>query len=182
MDFILAHSRFRRRRIDDAIQLCDQMLEKNPKDEAAWMLKCQCLIKDNYVDDLETEEEGIAEMMVKDEEANKLARAGTSFRTASNANPVMRPSTNGRLNTGFQRVGTSAASRAGTRSNGMLRTGRVMTKGGVPATSNGRVLRLATASLEQYGENFFDSAKADLSRIAQRRSKARLIFQYLFYV
>jgi len=57
-----------------------------------------------------------------------------------------------------------------------------MTKGGVPATANGRVLRLATASLEQYGENFFDSAKADLKKISQRRSKARLIFLYLFYV
>lgn len=93
----------------------------------------------------------------------------------------MRPLNSGRINTGFQRAGTSAASRAGSR-NSMLRTGRVMTKGGVPATSNGRVLRLATASLEQYGENFFDSAKADLKKLAQRRSKARLIFQYLFYV
>jgi hypothetical protein len=62
----------------------------------------------------------------------------------------MRPLNSGRLNTGFQRIGTSQASRAGTRSNGMngmLRTGRIMTKGGVPTTSNGRVLRLATASL-----------------------------------
>jgi hypothetical protein len=55
----------------------------------------------------------------------------------------------GRVNTGFQRIGTSAAaSRAGSRSgNNMLRTGRIMTRNGVPATSNGRVLRLSTASL-----------------------------------
>lgn len=57
-----------------------------------------------------------------------------------------------------------------------------MTKGGVPTTSNGRILRLSTASLTQYGENFFESSKADLRKIAQRRSKSRLIFQYLFYV
>lgn len=59
---------------------------------------------------------------------------------------------NGRVNTGFQRVGTSIGSRAGSKaSNNMLRTGRIMTKNGVPTTSNGRVLRLATASLQQYG-------------------------------
>jgi hypothetical protein len=120
--------------------------------------------------------------MIKEEDTNKFARAGTSFKGSSNANPILRPLNSGRLNTGFQRAGTSAASRAGSRNNSMLRTGRVMTKGGVPTTSNGRVLRLATASLEQYGENFFDSSKVDLRKIAQRRSKARLIFQYLFYV
>lgn len=119
------------------------------------MLKCQCLIKENYVDELETEEEGIAEGMIREEEKNKFARVGTSFKNNSQANPIMRPSSSGRINTGFQRVGTSQASRSGTRSNGMLRTGRIMTKGGVPTTSNGRVLRLSTASLTQYGENFF---------------------------
>lgn len=63
----------------------------------------------------------------------------------------MRPLNSGRLNTGFQRIGTSVASRSGTRSNTMLRTGKIMTRGGVPTTSSGRVLRLSTASLEQHG-------------------------------
>lgn len=96
----------------------------------------------------------------------------------------MRPMSNGRINTGFMRVGTSLGSRAGSRANNakMMRTGRVMTKSGIPTTSNGRVLRLSTASLEQYGENFFDTGKTDLQRIAQSRSKSRLIFLYLFYV
>lgn len=31
------------------------------------MLKCQCLIKENYVDELETEEEGMAEMLVQED-------------------------------------------------------------------------------------------------------------------
>jgi hypothetical protein len=52
MDFILAHSRYQRRKFGPAIEVCDQLLEKNGKDEAAWMLKCQCLIKQNYVDEL----------------------------------------------------------------------------------------------------------------------------------
>ncbi len=60
----------------------------------------------------------------------------------------MRPLNTGRMNTGFLRIGTSAASRSGSRSQGgMLRTGRIMTRGGVPTTSNGRILRLSTASL-----------------------------------
>lgn len=124
----------------------------------------------------------MAEILMQDNEKNNLAKAGTSFKNSTSYNPVMRPMTNGRVNTGFQRIGTSAASRAGSRQTNMLRTGRVMTKNGVPITSNGRVLRLATASLQQFGQNFFDVSKADLKRIAQRKSKARAIFQYLFYV
>jgi len=60
----------------------------------------------------------------------------------------MRPMTSGKVNTGFKRIGTSVGSRAGSRSgSNMLRTGRIMTRGGVPTTSNGRILRLSTASL-----------------------------------
>ena len=89
--------------------------------------------------------------MIKEDDKNKFARAGTSFKANNNLNPIARPVSSGRVNTGFQRIVTSVGSRAGSRANGMLRTGRIMTKGGVPTTSNGRVLRLATASLEQYG-------------------------------
>jgi tetratricopeptide repeat protein 8 len=150
--------------------------------EAAWMLKCQCLVRDNYIDELETEEEGIADALMQETDKNAFARVGTSFRNSAGHNPIMRPMSGGRVNTGFQRVGTSANSRAGSKQANMLRTGRVMTNNGVPATSNGRVLRLATASLQQHGENFFDASKADMRRIAQRRSKARVVFLYLFYV
>ena len=112
------------------------------------MLKCQCLIKENYVDELETEEDGIAEQLIEENETNKLARVGTSFKAGTSSNPIMRPMQSGRVNTGFQRIGTSVGSRAGSRAgNNMLRTGRIMTRNGVPTTSNGRVLRLATASL-----------------------------------
>jgi hypothetical protein len=93
----------------------------------------------------------MAEMLLQDNEKNNLARAGTSFKNSTSHNPVLRPMSNGRVNTGFQRVGTSLASRAGSKAGNMLRTGRIMTKNGIPATSNGRVLRLATASLQQHG-------------------------------
>jgi hypothetical protein len=58
---------------------------------------------------------------------------------------------NGRVNTGFQRIGTSMGSRSGSKQANLLRTGRIMTNNGVPITSNGRILRLATASLQQHG-------------------------------
>lgn len=92
-------------------------------------------------------------MMIEENDKNNLARAGTSFRNSTGNNPILRPMSNGRISTGFMRVGTSLGSRAGSRANNMkmLRTGRVMTKSGVPTTSNGRVLRLSTASLEQHG-------------------------------
>ena len=92
----------------------------------------------------------MADLLVKDQQKNFLANPGTSFAASKGANPIMRPMSNGRINTGFRRVGTSLGSRAGTKSN-MLRTGKIMTRGGVPMTSNGRVLRLATASLEAHG-------------------------------
>lgn len=63
----------------------------------------------------------------------------------------MRPMSNGRINTGFQRIGTSIGSRAGSKQINLLKTGRMMTNNGIPITSNGRILRLATASLQQHG-------------------------------
>lgn len=32
MDFIVAHSRYRRRRFQEAIAICDQLLKNNPRD------------------------------------------------------------------------------------------------------------------------------------------------------
>ena len=40
------------------------MLEKNPYDQAAWLLKCKALTKKNWVDDLEVDEEGIADILM----------------------------------------------------------------------------------------------------------------------
>ena len=40
---------------------------------------------------------------------------GTSFRAGTSSNPIMRPLNTGRMNTGFQRIGTSVASRAGSK-------------------------------------------------------------------
>lgn len=54
----LAHSRLRRRRFDDTIQLCTDLLEKNKLDQQVWFLKVRATTLKNWVDDTELEEEG----------------------------------------------------------------------------------------------------------------------------
>ena len=40
------------------------MLDKNPYDQAAWLLKCEALTKKSWVDDLEIDEEGVADILM----------------------------------------------------------------------------------------------------------------------
>ena len=40
------------------------MLDKNPMDQAAWLLKCKALTKKSWVDDLEIDEEGVADILM----------------------------------------------------------------------------------------------------------------------
>lgn len=53
----LAQSRFRRRRFDECIEICTQILERNPYDQAVWYLKCRALTLKNWIDDTEIEEQ-----------------------------------------------------------------------------------------------------------------------------
>lgn len=60
----LAQSRLRRRRFDDCIELCTQVLEERPLDQAAWYLKARALTLKNWVDDTEIEEQVGARAML----------------------------------------------------------------------------------------------------------------------
>ena len=60
----MATSRFNRQKYDDCIDICTQMLDKNPYDQAAWLLKCKALTKKSWVDDLEIDEEGVADILM----------------------------------------------------------------------------------------------------------------------
>ena len=55
------------------------MLDKNPYDQAAWLLKCKALTKKAWVDDLEIDEEGVADMIMDENAIATMARPGTSF-------------------------------------------------------------------------------------------------------
>lgn len=80
-NFVIAVSRFRRRKYDDSIALCDLILKDNPLDQSAWVLKCTSLTKKFYLDDIEIDEEGIGDILMDDNstQTNSLARPGTSF-------------------------------------------------------------------------------------------------------
>lgn len=56
----LAHSRLRRRKFDDCIDVCTSVLNCNPYDQAVWYLKTRALTLKQWIDDSELEEEGIA--------------------------------------------------------------------------------------------------------------------------
>jgi tetratricopeptide repeat protein 8 len=75
-----AHSLFRRRRFDECIDICSQLLDKNPYDQAAWFLKTRALTEQVYVDEVDMDEEGLAEMLMDDNAIAQVARPGTSLR------------------------------------------------------------------------------------------------------
>lgn len=77
--FVIAVSRYRRRRYDEAIQLCDKMLDINALDQSAWVLKCSSLIRKFYVDDIEIDEEGVGDLLMDENAINTVARPGTSI-------------------------------------------------------------------------------------------------------
>lgn len=110
----LAMSKFRRGKMEECIKLCDLILSENPRDEAAWFLKCKALTKQAYMDDIELDEEGIAEMLLDENAISQVARPGTSLSTPQVGNKSggfdqgIRPmSQSGRPLTGFSRPQSS---------------------------------------------------------------------------
>lgn len=80
-----ALSQFRRRKFDKCIEICTDILDKQPLDQAAWCLKMRALTQRIYVDDMETEE--LIDMDSMDENAVAAApRPGTSIKTANYGN------------------------------------------------------------------------------------------------
>ncbi|VDM13619.1 unnamed protein product, partial [Wuchereria bancrofti] len=70
---------FKHNNIEKAIEICNDILEKNPYDQAAWNLKMSCLTEQFYVDELENDERGIAEIFLDDTVLASKARPGTSL-------------------------------------------------------------------------------------------------------
>mmetsp|Transcript_10665 Transcript_10665/g.27340 ORF Transcript_10665/g.27340 Transcript_10665/m.27340 type:complete len:516 (-) Transcript_10665:127-1674(-) len=186
----LAQSRLRRRKYDECIDICTELLDKNPYDQGAWYLKARALSLKNWLDDTEMEEEGIAEVLLDDNAVASVARPGTSLArplsSAGGPSQAVRPmSSSGRPLTGFQRPGTSSRSA----SQGRLNTGRVETafQGGRPGTSrpvtsSGRFVRLGTASmLSEASGPFINVDRLDLAKYAKRPMLARVLCDYILY-
>ena len=77
----LALSLFRRKKYDKCAEVCTEILDKQPLDQAAWCLKMRALTQRVYVDDIESEE--LIEGDFLDDNAVATApRPGTSIKTA----------------------------------------------------------------------------------------------------
>jgi tetratricopeptide repeat protein 8 len=184
--FFLAASKLRRKHYDECITLCDELLTKNPYDQAAWFLKCRAFTLKAYIDDLEIDEEGMADMMLDENATATVPRPGTSIQRpltgSSGPSLAMRPMTRGgRPITGFARPGSS---RPATGSNSIEAALRAQTgKPGTsrPVTSSGRYLRLGTASLLAQGSEFINAEKLDMKRMAQKPGVAKALCDYLIY-
>eukprot|EP00042_Codosiga_hollandica_P043094 m.404376 g.404376 ORF g.404376 m.404376 type:complete len:503 (+) comp56475_c0_seq18:50-1558(+) len=176
----------RTRRWQAAVDVCSDILSKNPFDQAAWLLKVRALTELSCVDDTELEEEGLAELLLDENATAKVPRPGTSFKkplTSSGASQGVRPlSKSGRPITGFARPGTQSARPSTVE--GAIRTPRTALATARPVTTaSGRFVRLGTASMASgVSDVFIDTSKLDLRKYAGRPSLCKALFRYLLHV
>ncbi|KAK7792364.1 hypothetical protein R5R35_009964 [Gryllus longicercus] len=182
--FYLALSFYHRRKCEECAAICTELLEKNPYDQAVWTLKMRALTEQVYVDDIEAEEEGLAEVLFDSDTIAVVARPGTSLRTATTtAGPMQtcRPRTQtGRPLSGVVRPGTQSG-RPGSLEQA-LKTPRTA-KTARPITSqSARTVRLGTASmLTEPGGPFIQLSRLNLGKYASQPNVARPLFEYIFY-
>ncbi|KAM3871471.1 tetratricopeptide repeat protein 8 isoform 5-T5 [Diretmus argenteus] len=148
----LAWSYFRRRKFQRCSDLCTKVLEDSPYDQAAWSLKTRALTEMVYIDEIEVDQEGIAEMMLDESCIAQVARPGTSLRlpgTSHGGGPTaaVRPVTQaGRPITGFVRPSTQSG-RPGTMEQA-IKTPRTASTARPVTSASGRFVRLGTTLFE----------------------------------
>uniref|UniRef100_A0A8C5AJY7 Tetratricopeptide repeat domain 8 n=1 Tax=Gadus morhua TaxID=8049 RepID=A0A8C5AJY7_GADMO len=148
----LAWSYFRRRKFQQCSDICSKILEDSPYDQAAWSLKTRALTEMVYIDEIEVDQEGIAEMMLDESSIAQVARPGTSLRLPGTSHgagptPAVRPMTqSGRPITGFVRPSTQSG-RPGTMEQA-IRTPRTASTARPITSASGRFVRLGTTLFE----------------------------------
>uniref|UniRef100_F6Y677 Tetratricopeptide repeat protein 8 n=2 Tax=Ciona intestinalis TaxID=7719 RepID=F6Y677_CIOIN len=180
----MALSYFKRRKFEESAELCTKILEKNPYDQAAWALKARSLTEQVYIDEVEAEEQGIAESVMDDVSVAQVSRPGTSLRAvtgASGPSPAVRPvSQSGRPLSGFVRPGTQSG-RPGTMEQA-LRTPRTAHTARPVTSASGRFVRLGTASMLSSPDGpFINVSRLNYSKYAARPNLAKVLFEYIFH-
>eukprot|EP00049_Salpingoeca_infusionum_P004994 m.86886 g.86886 ORF g.86886 m.86886 type:complete len:508 (+) comp12818_c0_seq2:144-1667(+) len=175
---------FRQRKFQLCADACSKLLAHNPYDKAAWYLKTRALTEDVRISEIELEEEGLAEVLLDDNQVAALPKPGTSFSrplTDSRSSRGTRPvSKSGRLQSGYARPGTQGA-RPSTME-GAMRTARSATSRPVTSAS-GRFVRLGTASMLSGDDGLFiDVSKLDFQKYSRRPALARALCLYLLHV
>uniref|UniRef100_A0A3B4YFR8 Tetratricopeptide repeat domain 8 n=1 Tax=Seriola lalandi dorsalis TaxID=1841481 RepID=A0A3B4YFR8_SERLL len=145
----LAWSYSRRRKLQQCSDICTKILQDNPYDQAAWSLKTRALTEMVYIDEIEVDQEGIAEMMLDESSIAQVARPGTSLRLPGTSQgggptPAVRPMTqSGRPITGFVRPSTQSG-RPGTMEQA-IKTPRTASTARPVTSASGRFIRLGTS-------------------------------------
>ncbi|XP_021566644.1 tetratricopeptide repeat protein 8 isoform X4 [Carlito syrichta] len=172
----LAWSYFRRRKFQLCADLCTQMLEKSPYDQAVWILKARALTEMVYVDEIDVDLEGIAEMILDENAIAQVPRPGTSLKLPGSnqtggPSQAVRPVTQaGRPITGFLRPSTQSG-RPGTMEQA-IRTPRTAYTARPITSSSGRFVRLGTALFEYIFHHENDVKTAlDLAALSTEHSQ-----------
>jgi len=176
----LAQSKLRRRRFDECIAICSDILAQNPLDKAAWFIKTRAITEKDYIDDCEMEEETLGDLMVSEETMASLPRPGTSLNAPSTAAASGRPRSGmasamgmrpmsglGRPITGFTRPSTQ--SRSGSNSKGR------------PLTMNGRLVRLGTQSMLCASDKFINAETLNVRKVCSDGVVSKALINFLFY-
>uniref|UniRef100_A0AAY4AUW7 Tetratricopeptide repeat domain 8 n=1 Tax=Denticeps clupeoides TaxID=299321 RepID=A0AAY4AUW7_9TELE len=181
----LAWSYFRRRKFQRCADICTKVLEDSPYDQATWSLKTRALTEMVYIDEVDVDQEGIAEMMLDE---NAIAQV-TSKPTAiywpvlftSKAPQTNEPVTqSGRPITGFVRPSTQSG-RPGTMEQA-IKTPRTAHTARPVTSSSGRFVRLGTASMLTNPDGpFINLSRLNLAKYAQKPSLSRTLFEYIFH-
>ncbi|XP_051775850.1 tetratricopeptide repeat protein 8 [Erpetoichthys calabaricus] len=182
----LAWSYFRRRKFQTCSELCSEILEKSPYDQAAWSLKTRALTEIVYVDEVDVDQEGIAEMMLDDHAIAQVARPGTSLKLPGTSqgggpSPAVRPVTHaGRPITGFVRPSTQSG-RPGTMEQA-IKTPRTAHTARPVSSASGRYVRLGTASMLTSPDGpFINLSRLNLAKYAQKPNLSKALFEYIFH-
>ena len=141
---------FRQHRYDKCADVCSEMLERSPYDEAAWSLKTRALTARVAVDDIEGDEEGIVDVVLDDNAIRQVPRPGTSVRggataTSGGSSQAYRPTTqSGRPMSGVVRPGSQ---QGGSTMDAALKTPRTARTARPVSAASGRHVRMGTASM-----------------------------------
>ncbi|OXU24111.1 hypothetical protein TSAR_010125 [Trichomalopsis sarcophagae] len=185
MELYLALSLFRRRKFEECASACTELLRKSPLDQAVWVLKMRALTLQVYVDDIEAEEDGIAESLLDNDTIASMPRPGTSLKNPGTAlaGQGFRPRTqSGRPVTGVVRPATQSAMDSSQGMEQTLRTPRTASTARPITASTGRSVRLGTASmLTEPGGPFIQLSRLNISKYASQPSIAKPLFEYIYY-
>lgn len=170
----------RKHNYDKCIESCTIILSKNPYDQAAWALKMRALTEQLSIDDIEAEEEGIADSYFNSDAIAENARVGTSLRTAQDTSNQRPRTVGGRPLSGIVRPSTSSA--GGNNLQMALKTPRTVGSSRPLTSQSARNIRLGTASMvSQIDGPFINISRLNFPKYASDKQLSKLLFNYIYY-